>query len=138
MATPMGLVPTVTSGTARAPFKRSTMDAVPAPLLATTAFPRCELTATPWGVAPTAIVLIILPKLTFAGSGLMSIIERLLHPLFVTAAMGESAKVEFPNWSAMATELGLGVAQATFMSTALTARKSVGLDVTPALTTSNA
>src|SRR6266436_3907291 len=46
-ATPVGLVPTVTSGTAPAFVKRFTMDAVPAALLATKAMPRCELTATP-------------------------------------------------------------------------------------------
>ncbi len=68
----------------------------------------------------------------------MSIIERLLPPLFVTAAMGESVKLEFPNWSARATELGLGVAQATFISTCLTTMKSAGLDGTPLTTTSSA
>src|SRR5713226_8306164 len=47
MATPVGLDPTWTSATASEFVKRFTMDAVPAPLFATTAMPRCELTATP-------------------------------------------------------------------------------------------
>src|SRR5207302_5477559 len=47
IATPTGLLPVDTSGTASAFLTRLTMDAVPAPLLATTAMPRCELTATP-------------------------------------------------------------------------------------------
>ena len=95
-ATPMGLVPTVTSATASFAFTRSRTDAVPAPLLATTAKPRCWLMAMPCGVAPTGMVLgkaaeigfVIVPKVGLAG--LMSIMDTLLHPLLVTIAMGEN------------------------------------------------
>src|SRR5712664_105175 len=137
MATPIGLVPTPTSATASFMCTRSTMDAVPAPLFATTAIPRCELTATPWGVAPTGI-LCTLPKAVVPGgglrwAGLMSITEILLQPLLVTTAMGENGPSA--SWSAIATELGVGVAQATVISTALITMKSTALDVEPPLTT---
>src|ERR1700756_4640530 len=86
IATPIGLVPTATSGTSSLLVKRFTMDTVPAPLFATTALPRCELTATPCGVAPTGIVCTA-PKVALPG--FMSIVEMLLHPLLLTTARGE-------------------------------------------------
>src|SRR6202035_2391860 len=87
-ATPIGLVPTVTSATASLLFTRSTMEAVPAALFATTARPRWELMATPCGVAPTEM-LCSAPKVGL--EGLMSILEMLLQPLLVTTAIGEKA-----------------------------------------------
>src|SRR6266852_8045852 len=131
MATPMGLDPTCTSVTASAFVNRFTTDSVPAVLFATTAIPRCELTATPWGVAPMGRLRSTVPKVVLVG--LMAMVERLLQPLLVTNAMGENGP--FASWSAMATELGVGVAQATVMSTALMTMKSVALDVTLLLTT---
>src|ERR1700730_4850796 len=133
-ATPIGPVPVGTSGTASALVKRFTMDAVPAALFATTAMPRCELTATPCGVAPMEMVCSTEPNVAL--DGLISMVEILLQPLLLTTAMGE--KGPFLSWSAMATELGMGVAQATVMSTALMTRKSEALDWTPLLTTSRA
>src|SRR6266436_6561265 len=124
-ATPVGLVPTVTSGTASAFVKRFTMDAVPAALFATTAMPRCELTATPWGVAPIGRLCSTVPNVVLVG--LTSMVERLLQPLLVTNAMGENGP--FASWSAIATELGVGVAQATVISTALMTIKSTALEV---------
>jgi len=56
-------------------------DAVPAPLLAITASPRCELMATPWGVAPMEMLRSTEPKVGLAG--LRSIVEMLLQPLLV-------------------------------------------------------
>src|ERR1700687_5068838 len=47
MATPTGLVPTVTAATGCVFVRRFTIEALPLPLLATTARPRRELTATP-------------------------------------------------------------------------------------------
>src|SRR5258708_23046135 len=139
MATPIGLVPTATSATASVLVRRFTMDAVPALLLATTAIPRCELTATPWGVAPMEMLRSTVPKVALLG--LMSMVERLLQPLLVTNAMGENGPPA--SWSAIATELGVGVAQATVMSTALMTIKSTALEVlvvdgTLPLTTSRA
>src|SRR6266852_2768598 len=136
MATPIGLVPTVTSATASALVWRFTMEAVPALLLATTAIARCELTATPWGDAPMEILRSTVPKVALLG--LMSIVERLLQPLLVTNAMGENGPPA--SWSAMATELGVGGPglQATVMSTDLMTMKSAALDCTPPLITSSA
>src|SRR5579864_3199635 len=132
MPTPMGLVPTETSATASFLFTRSTMEAVPAALLATTAIPRWGLIATPWGVAPTGIC-VVPPNVALAG--LMSIMETLLQPLLVTTAMGENRPSA--SWSAMATELGVAgpELQAVLMSMALITRKSVGLDTDPLLET---
>src|ERR1700740_3152876 len=92
MPTPMGLEPTVTSGTASAGgfFFRSTMDAVPAALLATTAIPRWEFTATPCGPPPIGVLLSIVPKVRLPGAGLMSMTERLLPPALLTSAIGEN------------------------------------------------
>src|SRR5260370_29241951 len=136
MATPIGLVPTATSATASVFVKRFTMDAVPALLLATTAIPRCELTATPWGVAPMEMLRSTVPKVALLG--LMSMVERLLQPLLVTNATGENGPPA--SWSAIATELGVGGPglQATVMSTDLMTMKSVALDCTPPLITSSA
>src|SRR6266436_3940078 len=131
MATPTGLVPTCTSGTASVFFRRFTTETVPAALLATTAMPRFELTATPWGVAPMETLRSTVPNVALLG--LMSIVERLLQPLLVTNASGENGP--FASWSAITTELGVGVAHATVMSTALITMKSVALDVTLLLTT---
>src|SRR5579859_1823744 len=75
-----------------------------------------------------------LPKVALLG--LMSRVDRLLHPLLVTTAIGENGPLA--NWSAMATELGAGAAQATRISTALMTKKSVALDWTPPLITSSA
>ncbi len=101
--------------------------------------PRCELTATPWGVAPMGRLRSTVPKVVLLG--LMSMVERLLQPLLVTNAMGENGP--FASWSAIATELGVGVAQATVISTALMTIKSTALEVlvvdgTLPLTTSRA
>src|SRR5579859_1432495 len=46
-ATPIGLVPTATSGTASVLVSKFTTETVAAVLLATTAIPRCELIPTP-------------------------------------------------------------------------------------------
>src|SRR4029077_18183313 len=77
MATPIGLVPTVTSGTASTGgfFFKSTMEAVPAVLLAVTANPRREFTATPWGPTPTGKLLRIVPKPVPICAGLMSMTD---------------------------------------------------------------
>src|SRR5580704_13839270 len=111
MATPAGLVPVETSGTASELVSKLTKEAVPAVLLATTAMPNGWLIATPCGVAPTAMELRILPKLGFCtvwpltvAVGLISTTEMLLQPLLVTTAIGENGP--FTSWSAMATELG--------------------------------
>src|SRR5882762_1820903 len=96
-ATPIGLVPTATSGTASALVRRFTTDTVPALLLATTASPRCELMATPWGVAPMEMLRSTEPKVGLAG--LRSIVEMLLQPLLVTTAIGENGP--FLSWSAI-------------------------------------
>src|SRR5260370_38572653 len=68
--------------------------------------------------------------------GLMSMVERLLQPLLVTNAMGENGP--FASWSAMATELGGGAAQAVVMSTPLMTMKSVELYCNPRVMTSSA
>src|SRR5258706_10958780 len=134
MATPIGLVPVETSGTASVLVIRFTMDAVPAPLFATTAMPRCELTATPCGLAPMEMVWRTEPKV--AVNGFISMVEILLQPLLLTTAIGENGP--FLSCSAMATELGMGEAQATGMSTDLTTKKLAELDSTPPLTTFSA
>src|SRR5437879_10690011 len=86
-ATPMGLVPTATSGTASALVRRFTTDTVPALLLAITASQRCGLMATPWGVAPMEMLRNTEPKVGMAG--LRSVVETLLQPLWVSTALRE-------------------------------------------------
>src|SRR5260370_22900605 len=135
MATPIGLVPTPTSATASVLVRRFTIDAVPALLLAITAIPRCDLTATPSGVAPMEMLRSTVPKVALLG--LISMVERLLQPLLVTNAMGENGPPA--SWSAIATELGVrgpGL-QATVMSTDIVTMKCVALDCTPPLRTSS-
>src|SRR3954452_11891038 len=86
-ATPIGFVPTATAATGCVLVRRLTIETLLLPLLATTAKPRRGLTAIPWGVVPTAIELSTDPNVGLAG--LMSMVEILLHPLFVTTASGE-------------------------------------------------
>src|SRR5256885_7284186 len=56
IATPIGPLPVVTSGTACFLLTMSRIDAVPAPLFATTARPNRGLTAMPDGLLPVEIV----------------------------------------------------------------------------------
>src|SRR5215471_15161262 len=100
MATPVGLLPVVTAGTGCVPVNRFTTEAVPSPWFATTATPKRGLTATPWGEAPTAMLLFTAPKVVLLG--FMSMMETLLQPLLLTTATGEKAAVA--SWSATATE----------------------------------
>src|SRR5213593_4262564 len=116
MATPMGPLPVVTSGTACFLLMRSRIDAVPPPLLATTARPNRGVMATPEGLLPVArgkkvpkfglsTNLSNRPEDKNVGScGAMSITETLLQPLLVTTAVG--AKPPRPSWSAIATDAG--------------------------------
>src|SRR5260370_2889017 len=106
IATPVGFVPVATSGTIGC-FEglgvKSRMEAVPLPLLATTARPRRWLMAMPCGEVPTPMGLPrSWPNVELAG--LISMIEMLLHPLTLIAAIGE--KGPLPIWSAIATEVG--------------------------------
>src|SRR5438874_1478753 len=55
MATPVGVVPTVTAGTFWVRVTRSRTEAVPLVLLATTANPKRGLTAIPCGAVPVSI-----------------------------------------------------------------------------------
>jgi len=96
-----------TDGTASELVSRLTTEAVPSPLLATTARPKGWLMAIPCGVRPTAMELRILPKLGFCDVdpfavtvGLISITEMLLQPLLLTTAIGENGPLA--SWSAMA------------------------------------
>src|SRR6202171_5160032 len=100
MATPFGAVPTVTSETplkidAFAGLRISSMDAVPALLLLTTAIPSLEITSTPVGPAPTLIVLIRELYVELAGS--MSMIDTVLHPVLVTTAMLRISSMATPE-----------------------------------------
>jgi len=133
MATPTGLVPTVTAATGCVLVRRFTIEALPLPLLAQTARPDAD-SRRRLRSGPTAIVCRMLPKVGFGLDhtatvivGLMSMVETLLQPLLVTTAIGENGPLA--SWSAMATELGMAgpLVQATFMFTVLTTRKSVGL-----------
>src|SRR5579862_281565 len=135
IATPVGLDPTVTAATFCVPVVRSMTEAVPSVLLATTAKPYRGLTATPSGSVPVAMVDRIEPKVAL--DGLMSTTEMLPQPLLETTTMGEKP---WPgNWSAMATELGDGLAleHAVFKSTALMTKKSVTLERDPPLLTTS-
>src|SRR5438045_379339 len=87
MATPVGVVPTVTAGTFWVRVTRSRTEAVPLVLLATTANPKRGLTAIPCGAVPVSIGFPIgCPKVALAG--LTSTTETLLQPVLVTTAMG--------------------------------------------------
>ena len=129
IATPVGVVPTVTAATFCVPVSRFRIEAVPSWLFATTATPNRGLTATPRGSLPVAMEDLMVPNVALAG--LMSMTETLLQPLLLTTAMGEKACPG--NWSAMATELGCGLAlvHAAVISTDLMTKKSVALDCTP-------
>lgn len=133
MATPLGFVPTLTSGTIStgeqldagmgatgaqgANGARFRMEAVLLPLLVTTARPKGWLMAMPCGLVPTATAgPYIWPRWGFGWPftvGLMSSATTLLQPVTLIKANGEKGPLE--NWSAMATEVGIVVALLGFV-----------------------
>ena len=121
-ATANGISPTATSFVA--PVAPSMMETLLEPLFVTKMRLLVGLGAASRGLTPTATVpTTVLPT--------ESMTETLLQPLLLTTAMGEKACPG--NWSAMATELGCGLAlvHAAVISTDLITKKSVALDCTP-------
>src|SRR5271170_3421369 len=121
MATPVGLVPVPGLETTVAVFKLM-IEAVPLPLLATTAYERRGITSMPAGEVPTAMVVLR----GVAAPGVKSMRETLLQPLLLT-----NARLRVVS---RATAPGCGVVpppQAGVRSTDSTTLKSVALEPTP-------